>query len=86
MVVIAYQLAMIYTDFGIQEPIFELANPREVIEMENRDDLGDPYLLIFAGFVWMLDRDIDSYHRPVQERHPGARLGIVILLWEWRWA
>jgi membrane protease YdiL (CAAX protease family) len=40
------------------------------------------YLLVFAGFVWLLDRDIDPYPPPLpKSANPRREFGIVLLLW-----
>lgn len=40
------------------------------------------YLLIFAGFVWLLDRDIDAYPPPLpRSANPRHEIGVVLLLW-----
>lgn len=40
------------------------------------------YLLIFAGLVWLLDRDIDSYPPSLpRSNNPRQAIGILFLLW-----
>ena len=40
------------------------------------------YLLVFAGCVWLLDRDIDTYPQPLpRSANPRREIGIVLLLW-----
>ena len=40
------------------------------------------FLLVFAGFVWLLDRDIDPYPPPLpKSANPRREIGIVLLLW-----